>query len=89
MYDLYNNKTSYIFKNSQPNVMIEGIATCLDRQLVMWVGIDGKLCVANWLKNTTNCILAHSFNATAISYHPSGLLITCGGDRLCKSWRIQ
>lgn len=54
------------------------------------MGSDGKLCVGSMLKNRTSCVLAHSFNATAI--HVSlemEMVITCGGDRICRSWRIE
>lgn len=42
------------------------------------------------LANKTNCILAHAFNATAIKINKfDNTIITCGGDRLCKQWRVQ
>ena len=90
IFDLHNKRQSFMFHNVLANVLVEGVALSPIRQLVLWVGIDGKLCLGSWLRNITNCILAHSFNATAIEYREiDGLVLTCGGDRTCKSWRIQ
>jgi hypothetical protein len=57
--------------------------------MIGWVGNDGKLCITNMLINKTNCILAHAFNATAIQINKfDNTIITCGGDRACKQWRV-
>lgn len=58
--------------------------------MIGWVGNDGKLCILNLLTNKTNCVLAHAFNASAIHINKfDNNVITCGGDRLCKLWRIE
>lgn len=66
IFDIHNKRQSFIFHNAIANVLVESVALSPKRQVVVWVGIDGKLCLGSWLRNITNCILAHSFNATAI-----------------------
>lgn len=89
LYDMKTNNITSQFHTSHNNVQILGIAISTKSKTVATVGTDGQLCAFSYITNKSSCVLAHAFNASVVHVWQNELIITCGGDRVCKSWRTE